>query len=236
MPQSNVKRLAIIPVRSGSKGLPNKNILPLAGKPLIHWTIEAALASGVFSEVFVSTDSQLYAEIAEQAGVSVPILRPEHLATDQASTIDVVLDVLNYFSARGKKFDEVAVLQATSPLRTAQDIQQAVSLMTEREAPSVISVAPAEHPPFWTQPLAEDLCIASFAEAIRDQPRQALGKFYRLNGAIYLAKVECLIQQRTFLTPKTIAFIMPAEHSVDIDSALDFHFAESIFAYQNREK
>lgn len=234
MPLSNIKRLAIIPVRAGSKGLPNKNILPLAGKPLMHWTIEAAIASGVFSEVFVSTDSQLYAEIAEQAGVSVPRLRPEHLATDQASTIDVVFDVLNYFSTRGKEFDEVAVLQATSPLRTAQDIQHAVSLMAERQALSLISVAPAEHPPCWTQLLAEDLSMSFFAEAVRDQPRQALGKFYRLNGAIYLAKVDFLIQQRTFLTPKTIAFIMSTEHSVDIDSALDFHFAESIFAYQNQ--
>lgn len=233
MPQSNVKRLAIIPVRSGSKGLPNKNILPLAGKPLMHWTIEAALASGVFSEVFVSTDSQLYAEIAEQAGVSVPILRPEHLATDQASTIDVVLDVLNYFSARGKKFDEVAVLQATSPLRTAQDIQQAVSLMTEREAPSVISVAPAEHPPLWTQPLAEDLCMSSFAEAIRDQPRQALGKFYRLNGAIYLAKAEFLRTQKTFLTPETVAFVMEMRRSVDIDTEMDFLWAEFILRGSN---
>lgn len=233
MPQSNVKRLAIIPVRSGSKGLPNKNILPLAGKPLMHWTIEAALASGVFSEVFVSTDSQLYAEIAEQAGVSVPILRPEHLATDQASTIDVVLDVLNYFSARGKKFDEVAVLQATSPLRTAQDIQQAVSLMTEREAPSVISVAPAEHPPLWTQPLAEDLCMASFAEAIRDQPRQVLGKFYRLNGAIYLAKAEFLRTQKTFLTPETVAFVMEMRRSVDIDTEMDFLWAEFILRGSN---
>lgn len=233
MPQSNVKRLAIIPVRSGSKGLPNKNILPLAGKPLMHWTIEAALASGVFSEVFVSTDSQLYAEIAEQAGVSVPILRPEHLATDQASTIDVVLDVLNYFSARGKKFDEVAVLQATSPLRTAQDIQQAVSLMTERQAPSVISVAPAEHPPLWTQPLAEDLCMSSFAEAIRDQPRQALGKFYRLNGAIYLAKAEFLRTQKTFLTPETVAFVMEMRRSVDIDTEMDFLWAEFILRGSN---
>lgn len=233
MPQSNVKRLAIIPVRSGSKGLPNKNILPLAGKPLMHWTIEAALASGVFSEVFVSTDSQLYAEIAEQAGVSVPILRPEHLATDQASTIDVVLDVLNYFSARGKEFDEVAVLQATSPLRTAQDIQQAVSLMTERRAPSVISVAPAEHPPLWTQPLAEDLCMSSFAEAIRDQPRQALGKFYRLNGAIYLAKAEFLRTQKTFLTPETVAFVMEMRRSVDIDTEMDFLWAEFILRGSN---
>lgn len=233
MPLSNIKRLAIIPVRAGSKGLPNKNILPLAGKPLMHWTIEAAIASGVFSEVFVSTDSQLYAEIAEQAGVSVPILRPEHLATDQASTIDVVLDVLNYFSARGKKFDEVAVLQATSPLRTAQDIQQAVSLMTEREAPSVISVAPAEHPPLWTQPLAEDLCMASFAEAIRDQPRQVLGKFYRLNGAIYLAKAEFLRTQKTFLTPETVAFVMEMRRSVDIDTEMDFLWAEFILRGSN---
>ena len=138
-----MKNIAIIPARSGSKGLPDKNIRMINGKPLMAYSIEAALNSGCFDTVFVSTDSEKYAAIAREYGASVPFLRDETLASDTASTWAVVRQVLQEFAERGELFDSFAILQPTSPLRTKENIQEAYRLLEEKQATSVVAVCEA---------------------------------------------------------------------------------------------
>lgn len=226
MQTSNLKRLAIIPARSGSKGLSNKNILPFAGKPLMNWTIEAALESKMFSQVFLSTNSQNYADIAKQAGLITPYLRPEYLSLDNSSTLDVVLYTLDFFAEKGEEFDQVAVLQPTSPLRNAEDIKAAFTFMTECGSTSLVSVSPVEHPPSWIQPLTPDSTMKFFVDALIDKPRQAYEKYYQLNGAIYISDVNALRNGFSFIRTDTTAFIMSPLKSVDIDNKLDFEWAQ----------
>lgn len=145
-----MKNLAIILARSGSKGLKDKNIKELAGKPLIAYTIEAAKASGVFSRVHVSTDSDEYAELSKTYGADVPFLRDEYLASDTASTWDAVSFVLREYEKRGQHFDTVCILQPTSPLREAEDIAEAYQMYAEKNADCVMSVCEMEHPPQWS--------------------------------------------------------------------------------------
>ena len=144
-----MKNLAIIPARSGSKGLPDKNIKNLCGKPLIAHTIAAANDSGCFDEVMVSTDSEKYAGIARQWGASVPFLRSEATSTDQASSWDMVEEVLCNYEKAGRYFDTFCLLQPTSPLRTSEDIRGAYRLFEDKASFAVVSVCEAEHSPLW---------------------------------------------------------------------------------------
>ena len=151
-----MKNLAIIPARSGSKGLPDKNIKELLGKPLMAYSIEAALASGVFDEVMISTDSEKYAEIAKKCGASVPFLRSEATASDTASSWDMVTEVLNnYKKLLGREFDTFCLLQPTSPLRTAEDIRAAYDIYNQKAKFAVVSVCETEHSPLWAGQLPE---------------------------------------------------------------------------------
>jgi len=216
--------LAIIPARGGSKRLPRKNILPLAGKPLIAWTIEAALESTAVGRVVVSTDDPEIAAVAELFGAEVPFMRPPELATDAATTIDVVLDILSKLPQPGS----IVLLQPTCPLRTARHIDEAAKLMGERGANAVVSVSEAEHPPEWANPLPEDGSMDQFLrEDLRNKRSQELPVSYRLNGAIYIADARTLVQERTFIMHKgAYAYRMDRESSVDIDDKVDFMLAE----------
>lgn len=158
----DMKRLAIIPARSGSKGLPDKNIRLLAGKPLMAYSIEAAGDSGLFDQIYVSTDSEEYKKIGEDYGASVPFLRPESLATDTASSWDMVKQALSVFDEMGETYDEIALLQPTSPLRSPEDIRAAHALMEEKAAKAVIGVCPMEHSPLWSNTLPQDGSMAGF--------------------------------------------------------------------------
>ena len=142
-----MRTLAVIPARSGSKGLKDKNILPLCGKPLLSYTIEAALKSQCFDTVMVSTDALEYAEIAAACGAEVPFLRSKAAATDQASSWEVVLEVLQKYEEKGRQFDFVMLLQPTSPLRNEQEIRNAFSVQERNHAEAVVSVCEMEHSP-----------------------------------------------------------------------------------------
>lgn len=148
--------LAIIPARSGSKGLKDKNIKLLNGKPLLVYSIEAALQAGVFDQVMVSTDSIEYSKIAKSYGAQVPFLRSEVNSSDQASSWDMVREVLSFYREEGKEFDSFCLLQPTSPLRNAEDIRNAYRLYAEHKAASVISVCETEHSPLWCGHLGEE--------------------------------------------------------------------------------
>ena len=220
--------LAIIPARSGSKGLKDKNIKLLNGKPLMAYTIEAAIQSKMFDQVMVSTDSEEYADIAKRNGAKVPFMRCSELSNDIASSWDVVRDVLDRYREAGKVFDTVALLQPTSPLRTAEDIIEGYKLMNDKSANSVIGVCEVDHSPLWMNTLPEDNSMGNFINPkVVGLPRQELEKYYRINGAIYIIKTESL---NNIYNEKCYALIMDKKRSIDIDDEYDFLFAEVLFS------
>ena len=223
-----MKNIAIIPARSGSKGLKNKNIKLLCGKPLIAHTIEAAVCSGLFEEVMVSTDSEEYAEIAKSYGASVPFLRSVKTSTDSASSWDMVDEVLANYQNLGKKFDTFCLLQPTSPLRSSADILEAYKLYKERAEFAVVSVCESEHSPLWCGHLPENQEFVGFIDQNAMRQRQAGKKYYRLNGAIYIVNVERFKKDRFLYHDGSYAYIMPQKRSVDIDTEIDFLLAEVI--------
>lgn len=224
-----MKNIAIIPARSGSKGLKDKNIKNLLGKPLLAYSIEAAQKSKMFDIIHVSTDSEQYAEIARMYGADVPFLRDETLATDTISTWEAVKFVLHEYEKKGKVFDTVTVLQPTSPLRTNNDIQRAFEFFEEKQANMVSSVCEMEHSPLWSNTLPEDLSMRDFEdEKIAYLPRQANPVFYRENGAIYILKTDYLKSERCIYQNRCYAFIMDKSHSIDIDEEVDFVIAQAL--------
>lgn len=223
-----MKRIAVIPARSGSKGLKDKNIKEMAGKPLMAYTIEAALLSGVFDEVMVSTDSDKYAEIARKYGASVPFLRTEETSGDKASTWDTVREVLNNYSNLGVSFDVVAVLQPTSPLRTADDIRGGMELFDRNNATAVIGVCELEHSINICNVLKENNSMCGFFDSNVSGRRQDAGKYYRINGALYIQKVSDLMAKKNIYGEGSYAYIMDKRASVDVDDEIDFKMAESL--------
>lgn len=223
-----MKNIAIITARSGSKGLKDKNIKLLEGKPLLAYSIEAALQTGLFDCVHVSTDSGHYADIARQYGADVPFLRDAELATDTAGTWDVLRAVVNRYLQLGQQFDTVTLLQPTSPLRDAEDIRAAFDIFKEKAADSVISVCEVEHSPKLCNTLGTDNSMNGFVDLSQVGRRQEMDTYYRLNGAIYIQKTSLLMEQGNLYGEKSYAYVMSQEHSVDIDTELDFLFAETI--------
>lgn len=224
-----MRNIAIIPARSGSKGLKDKNIKLLNGKPMLAYSIEAARDSDIFDEIFVSTDSAIYAEIGQKYGASVPFLREAELSSDTASSWDVVKSVLTMLERMGKYYDTVILLQPTSPLRTSRDIINAYSLMEEKHANAIVSVCEVDHSPLWCNTIPKDGSLENFiSKDIVSTPRQQLDPYYRINGALYLVKTKYLFQTKSIYDEKCFALKMDKHHSIDIDDQLDFMVAESI--------
>lgn len=190
------------------------------------YTIEAALQSGQFDEVMVSTDSEKYAEIARKIGASVPFLRNEATATDTASSWDMVEEVLSKYKEMGESFDTFCLLQPTSPLRSSEDITAAYDLFREKADFAVVSVCEAEHSPLWCGHLPESQEFVNFIDAESMKQRQAGGKFYRLNGAIYIVDIRKFKEDRFLYQNGSFAYIMSQNRSVDIDTEIDFKMAE----------
>jgi len=224
-----MNNIAIITARSGSKGLKDKNILPLAGMPLIAYSIIAARESRMFRNVMVSTDSGHYASIAEEYGASVPFLRSKELNGDFVGSWDVVKEVLEkYRTAFDMRFDTVCLLQPTSPLRSVQDIIDGYQEFEEKHADSVTAVCEMEHSPLWSMTLPKNLSLKEYLKKSKgDLPRQKLPTYYRINGALYIRRIEYR-SDGSIKLPETEAFayIMPRERSIDIDTRIDFRLAE----------
>ena len=222
------KILAIIPARGGSKRLPRKNILDLAGKPLIAWSIDAAKNSQYIDRVILSSDDAEIIKVAEEFGCDVPFTRPKELAEDATRSIDVVTHALKSLE---EIYDYVILLQPTSPLRTSQDVDSAIELCFKKEATSVIGVCEMEHSPLWSNTLDESMSMDNFLDDKYNNSRsQDLPTYYRINGAFYMSKVESVLKEETFFVKENIyAFLMSQEHSVDIDTKLDFIIAEAVF-------
>lgn len=224
-----MNNIAIIPARSGSKGLKDKNIKLLGDKPLLAYSICAALDSKLFSHVMVSTDSEKYAEIAENFGAEVPFLRSEQTSTDTAGSWDVVREVLRGYT---EKFDTVCLLQPTSPLRKAIDIKKGYDELVEKDADAITAVCEMDHSPLWSMTLDDTLSLKEFRRGLIDAPRQKLKTFYRINGALYIRKIS-YEEEIKILDEKEYAFIMDRKRSVDIDSIEDFKYAEFLLSDNN---
>lgn len=228
--------IAIIPARGGSKGLPGKNIKMLNGKPLIAYTIEAALKSKYIDSVIVSTDSPAIAKVAKEYGAEVPFLRPDELSTDSSSAIDVYLHATNYYMENNKvKLNKFMVLLPTAPLRTEKHIDDAVELFLEKKADTLISIKKADTPVTWYMEKNDDDRIknARFGIGNAVTNRQVNNQYFVPNGAIYILDYELLKTNRTYYSNNTIGYTMSSEDSVDIDTLIEFKFAEFLLNYKN---
>lgn len=231
-----MKNLAIIPARSGSKGLKDKNIKDLNGVPLLAYSIIAAKESGLFEEIMVSTDSEEYAKIARDYGARVPFLRTEENSTDKASSWDVVKEVVKQYENMGERFDTITLLQPTSPLREAIDIQNGYALFREKNAKAVVAVTEMDHSPLWSNTLPENRSMKGFVrEEVKNRPRQELDSYYRINGALYIVSRQLLDQIETLYGEGTYALVMEQRKSIDIDTEMDFAIAEVIQRKRNEK-
>lgn len=220
-------KIAIIPARGGSKRLPGKNIKLLGDKPLIAWTIEAAIKSNVFDHVFVSTDSEEIASVSRDYGAKVPFLRPAELSSDTATTNDVVTHLVEWFEEEyNKEVTRVAILQPTSPLRNAQHIQEAFKVMEIKRAKAVVSVCELEYPIQYCNKLGSDGSMDGFINKENNKRTQDLEPYYRLNGAIYIFDREYVGRISELYSVGTFAYVMDSFHSIDIDTQEDFHLAK----------
>lgn len=214
--------VAIIPARAGSKGLKNKNIIDLCGKPLMAYAIEAALKAEVFSRVIVSTDSERYAEIAKDYGAEV-MMRDEELASDTATTYMVVENILKKMG----DIDYFVLLQPTSPLRNEEHIREAVQLFEEKleKFDFLASVKEAEHASVLVRPIEEDMSLKHFDTDFSTYRRQGY-KEYSPNGAIFIAKPDAYLEQKHFFGERSVGYIMDKYSSADIDDQIDYELAK----------
>lgn len=220
--------LPIILARGGSKRIPRKNILPLAGRPMIAWTIECALNTKGLEHAIVSTDDLEIAEICRSWGADVPFLRPGNLASDTAASVDVVLHVLERLSQGGEPVPTfILLLQPTSPLRIPYDIEACITLQSEKKADAVVSVCKSPHPASFLKQVIGDGRLAPLDVKNPEKP------FYYLNGAVYLVATSVFIKEKVFTPQNTYAYEMPIERSIDVDTPRDFYLADMILKGQN---
>lgn len=222
-----MKPLVVIPARGGSKGIPDKNIKLLGGKPLIHYTIEAAREVFADEDIIVSTDSERIKEVAEATSLKVPFLRPEHLATDTAGTHEVLLHALEYVEQQGKKPDVVVLLQPTSPFRTAQHIREAMELY-HPEIDMVVSVKETKSNPYYVLFEEDEHGYLQKSKEGRFTRRQDCPRVWELNGAIYVISAAALLEKPLNQITKIRKYLMEEFSSHDIDSALDWIVAKAI--------
>ncbi len=218
--------LGLIPARGGSKGILHKNIVPLGGRPLVAWTIEAGRRSTHIDQLVLSSDDDAIIEAARVHGCDAPFKRDATLAGDTAATMDVVLDAMD----RVPSCDWVVLLQPTSPLRTAADIDGCIAAMLAANAPAAVSVRPAMDHPYLVFRTDANRRMSHFAP-IPDGAslrRQDLPDAWCLNGAVYVARADWLREQRSFLSVETVAYPMPADRSIDIDTPDDLAKVRSI--------
>jgi N-acylneuraminate cytidylyltransferase len=218
--------LAVIPARGGSRRLPGKHLLALGGRPLLAWTLDAARGSRLLDRAVLSTEDPRLADAARALGAEVPFLRPAELATDHASSICVVEHAL---AALEQRYDWIVLLQPTSPLRDARDIDACLRLVHEAGANACVSVSEPDRSPYLCYRLdGAGRLQPLLARAHAHMRTQDLPPAVAPNGAIYVARVPWFLEHRSFLAPETLAYLMPRERSCDIDSALDLRIADAL--------
>ena len=221
--------LVVIPARGGSKGLPGKNIKMLCGKPLIAYSIDVARAFADDNNICVSTDSEEIKQVVEQYGLKVPFLRPAYLATDTATSDDVLIHAVNYYREQyGRTFKKLMLLQPTSPLRTKEDVEGAIRLYRD-DIDMVVSVMKSHAPAVLCQD--DDQGYVQLTYNKKALGRQQLPDMYEFNGAVYVMSVDALLEKKMAGFTKIVKYVMSKEHSIDIDDIYDFLQVESILKY-----
>jgi CMP-N,N'-diacetyllegionaminic acid synthase len=220
--------LAIIPARGGSKGVPRKNLREIAGKPLIAWAIEAGKKSQYIDRLILSSEDPEIISMARSWSCEVPFVRPAELARDETPGIEPVLHALRELP---EKYDYIVLLQPTSPLRLAEDIDGCMETCLRHHAYACVTVTEVDHSPFWMYRLnTSHHLVPLIDQEDLSTRRQDLPQVYGLNGAVYLAQTTWLQKQRTFLTNETVAHVMPRERSLDVDTELDLKICESLIS------
>jgi CMP-N,N'-diacetyllegionaminic acid synthase len=219
--------LGVIPARGGSKGIPDKNIRELHGKPLIAYAIEAALESRNLGRVVVSTDSPRIAEIARDLGAEVPFLRPSSLAADDTPMLPVLGHAIETLNSIGDQLDTVVCLQPTSPLRKTRHIDEAIDLFRTRSCPALVSVCPVRESPHWMLEVDDGIGRPFLEGGWEGHSRQLLPALFRLNGAIYVFSLDTVVTRRT-LPDEVCVYEMDAISSIDIDSEIDWALASAL--------
>lgn len=236
---ANPSIVCIITARGGSKSIPRKNVLPLGGKPVIAWSIEAALQSPSVSRVIVSTDDEEIAEVSRDWGAEVPFMRPAELAGDDTPHLAVMFHAIRWLeSDQGTLPEFILLLQPTSPLRTSEDIEAAVRIAVEQNADSVLGVTELASHPYQARRTADDGTLTEFianspAPGTSKTRRQEFPTAYRINGSIYLTRTEVLRDQHTFEPPRTFPYVLPSHRSWELDEPWELYVANLIM--ENRD-
>jgi N-acylneuraminate cytidylyltransferase/CMP-N,N'-diacetyllegionaminic acid synthase len=224
--------IAIIPARGGSKGLPGKNIKPLCGMPLIAWSIKAGLGSKYIDEVIVTTDSEDIANIARQFGASVPFIRPAELASDTATSMDVIRHTLNFYDYKlDKKFDYTVLLEPTSPLREKDDIDKAIEqLLQNSQAKAIVGVCKTEsqNPAFLVKKNVNNFLVGYENLDMKILRRQDINEVYFFEGSVYVSDTATLLNKNSFYHENTLGFEFPKWKSLEIDDIDDFIMVEAM--------
>lgn len=219
------KRIAIITARGGSKRIPKKNIRAFCGKPILTYSIGAAVSSKLFDEVMVSTDSGEIAQIAKEAGAKVPFLRSRETSNDYATTADVLVEVLSEYEKQGKRFDTVCCIYPTAPFVTAEKLQKAVSLLEEKDADSVVPVVRYSFPPQRAFVIRDGLTVMKYPEHASSRS-QDLEPYFHDCGQFYCMQTERFLQKKQIFTDRTLSIEMPEMQVQDIDNETDWELAE----------
>lgn len=221
--------VAVIPARGGSKAIPRKNVVTVGGRPLIAYTIEAARQARSIARIIVSTDDAEIAEVARQWGAEVPFTRPAALARDDTPGVEPLVHAAEWLRDHGGVPAWIMLLQATSPLRDADDIDAAVALAYARDADAVVAVTPVRHHPHWSKKLTADGRLAeAFPSERAYAARQELPDVFGIAGALYLVKTDVLLARKTFYTDRTYGYVLPEDRALDIDTPWDLRVFEAL--------
>ena len=229
---NNKRIIAIIPARGGSKGIPHKNIINLGGKPLISYTIEAALKSKYIDYTMVSTDDEDIAKVSIEYGALIPFMRPSELASDTSKTLDVIIHAIDTLRNMDENFSILVLLQPTEPLRTTEDIDAAIEKFFKHDCSPLVSVSEVDDHPLLIRTIEKER-LRTLIDMPSTCRRQDMPKYYRVNGCIYINRIED-IDESTSFNDNSIPFIMKKSHSVDIDELKDLALAE--YYLKNKEK
>ncbi len=230
-----MKKVAIITARGGSKRIPRKNIKPFLGKPIIQYAIDAALHSGSFDEVMVSTDDAEIADIARQCGAKVPFLRSEKTSNDFATTSDVILEVLNEYISRGENFDQFCCMYPTAPFVTAYKLKKAMDMLSASDADTVFPVTRFSFPILRSLKIEDGLLKMNWPEHLNTRSQDLAPAFHDC-GQFYVMRTKRFLEKKRILTDYTIPFEMPESEVQDIDTLTDWHLAELKYKLLHHEQ
>jgi CMP-N-acetylneuraminic acid synthetase len=229
--------LAVIPARGGSRGVPGKNIRPLCGKPLLQYTIDCALAASRVSRVILSTDDERIAECGRLGGVDVPFLRPAELAQDDTPMLPVIQHAVRWLERRGDRYDAVCILQPTSPLRRAEEVDGCIALLATSAADAVVSIrpVPSTYNPHWVYfATREGLLQLSTGEPSPITRRQNLPAAFHRDGSVYVTRRDVLVEQNSLYGRRLAGHLVERPDHVNIDTPSDWDRCEQLIAAQLR--